>query len=66
MKPWTVILKECPESFTPSYTREAFLPYNSTDAWDRACNLYGKNNVLAILPGSFKNRVYAGFISKNP
>ena len=66
MKPWTIILKECSESATSSYTREAFLPYDKTNAWDHACNLWGKDNVLAILPGSFKNRVYSGFVGNNP
>lgn len=65
MKPWTIILKECPEAATSSYTREAFLPYDKTSAWDRACNLWGKNNVLAIVPGSFKSRIICGNSNTN-
>ena len=66
MKPWTVILREHPDSAKPSYTREASLPIDTQSAWDYAHYLYGKTNVLAILPGSFKNRVCNGFISNNP
>jgi len=66
MKPWTVILREHPDSAKPSYTREASLPVDSSAAWNKACYLYGKGNILAILPGSFKNRVCNGFISDYP
>mgnify|MGYP003645746660 CR=1 FL=1 len=66
MKPWTVILRESPDSAKPSYTREVNLPLGAREAWDKACYLYGKVNILAILPGSFKNRVCNGFISNNP
>jgi hypothetical protein len=60
MKPWTVILRESPDSTKPSYTREANLPIGAHEAWDQACYLYGKVNILAILPGSFKNRIFIG------
>jgi len=65
MKPWTVILRECNDSPTPSYSRETSLPHDSEKAWDKACYLYGKENVLAIIPGSFKNRVCSGFYKNN-
>jgi len=66
MKPWTVVLREHPDSAKPAYTREVSLPVDRAGAWGKACTLYGKGNILAILPGSFKNRIYVGFIGHNP
>ena len=50
MKPWTVILK--------GEVQEASLPHDAPNALAKARERFGENNVVAILAGSFKNRIY--------
>lgn len=52
MKPWTVILR--------GEVQEVALPHDAPKAMARARERFGENNVVAILAGSFKNRIYNG------
>jgi hypothetical protein len=52
MKPWTVILN--------GEVQEVSLPHDASIAMEHARARFGKNNVVAILAGTFKNRIYSG------
>jgi len=65
MKPWTVIVRSSLVGPTHAYVRETSLPHDRDTAWAVACERYGNQHVVAILPGSFKNIVFNGFSETN-
>ena len=65
MKPWTVIVSGATFGSGYSHVRETSLPHDKEKAWAIATERYGELNLIAIIPGSFKNLVFNGFSETN-